>query len=206
MYYLVDIYEEKDLDKLRNFDIRKNKSNRIIINIKNDIHFNESIRPINLEGFDVIINGFNNTISNIKVNYYGIDRTNKDFSAIFSKVRNLYIYDLNIKYSYIFGGIKCGTVAGEIYDTLTLNNINATNLIVNADAYCGGIAGRSKVVNVFNSNIQSCVYAHDVVGGVVGMTNKYIQENSIIDTEGVSIGKAIGVQAGDCDFKLIKKN
>ena len=204
MFYCVDIYTEDDFEKLRRFDINTAMTNHILIAIRDNVDFTKPFNPINLEGFNININGYNHTISNIYVNRYATEMA-QDFVGMFEHANNISISDLKIVDSYIYGGVKCGTLAGEITNKLKLNNVYADKLIVNAEAFCGGIVGRCNEAEILNSTINSHVYGHDVVGGVVGMANKYTEENSVINTDGYAVGKAIGNEAGYCELKFIKR-
>lgn len=205
MYYLFEIYNENDFDNLRNFKFERCTSKNVVININEDITFKNSFKPINLEGFDVIVNGNNHTLSNINIDTFTRDYFEKDFAAMFSNLYNLYVYNLNINNSNVYGAVKCGTLAGHIDGNAIINNVNATNLLVNSEAFAGGLIGRCNEIELINSNISSSVYGHDVVGGVVGMANKYTEENSSVECDGMSILKAIDERAGYCELKFIKR-
>ena len=204
MYYLVNIYREEDFEKLRNFDINVNKSNRIVVNIKNDIIFKREFVPINLEGFNLIIDGNNHTLYNITINEEEIYC--EDYSAIFEKVNNLFVKDLKFNNCYIYGGVKCAVLAADVSQKVELQNIGMNDIMVNCEAFCGGLIGRCKELTITDSNISACVYAHDVVGGVVGMTDKYTDKNCVYDIKGAAIGKIIHAQAGYYEKKLTKKD
>lgn len=204
MYYLVDIYDEKDFERLRKLCDGKTYSNRILVNIKNNIYFVSQMKPINAEKFDITIEGNNHKLSNISINKFETNRDNLDYSGIFSKVNNLYVHNLNVEYAYVYGKVKCGTLAGEIKSDLLLNNSSFDDIIVNSEAFAGGIAGRANSVTLYDSYVSTNVYGHDVIGGVVGLTNRYIENNSLVNTNGIAIGKACGNEAGYCDFKLKK--
>lgn len=204
MYYLVNIYNEYDFEKLRYFDKNVHKSNRIVINIKNDIIFEEEIIPVNLDGFDVYIEGNNHTLNNININEEEINA--KDYSAIIEKVDNLYVKNLKFNNCYIYGGVKCAVLAADVSDKVIFENISMQNTMVNSEAFCGGLVARCKELSITNSSISASVYGHDIVGGVVGMTDKYIDKNCIYDIDGIAFGKAISAEAGYYERKLTKNN
>ena len=206
MFYFFDICREMDFNKLRRLTSDPEKSNKIVINIIKDINFRYPFECIDLEGYDVIINGNNHKLSNINIANPYEEESLEDFTGMFSKVDNLYIYNLNIENSNIYGKVKCGTLAGHIDNELELYNVNANNLYVESEAFAGGIAGRCKEVYIIDSSINSEVYGHDVVGGVVGMTDKYTEEYSEINSNGIAFGKAIGNEAGYCELKRRKKD
>jgi len=197
MYYLVSIYKEEDFELLRNYDIKKNKSNRIVIEIKNDIVFTKDITPYNLDGFDVLIKGNNHTLSNL--NIYG-----NNFVGLIRKVDNIQVIDLNLSHVNIYGNVKCASIAAQVNENASIDNSNFDDIFVNCDAFAGGIIGRCKNISISNSNIKAYVYAHDIAGGVVGLTDEYYQENCNLVINGITIGKAISDNAGYAELKKIK--
>ena len=204
MYYLVNIYNEYDFEKLRHFDKNVHKSNRIVINIKNDIIFEEEFIPVNLDGFDVYIEGNNYTLNNININHEEINA--KDYSAMIEKVDNLYVKNLKFNNCYIYGGVKCAVLAADVSNKVIFENIDIRDTMVNCEAFCGGLVARCKELLITNSSISASVYGHDIVGGVVGMTDKYIDQNCLYDIDGIAIGKAIHSEAGYYERKLTKNN
>ena len=199
MFYLVSIYSEKDFERLREFNIIAHHSNRIVIKFKKDIVFKNSIEPINLEGFDVTILGMNHTIENINI------VEEKDFIALFEKVNSIFVENLKVKNCYVYGNVKCATLAAEVSEHAAFDNVDFENVNVESEAFAGGLIARAKEVYINNSYVSSNVCGHDVVGGVVGMTDKYTETNCQINSNCISVGKAIGNSVGYADVKLIKK-
>ncbi|MBR4177978.1 MAG: hypothetical protein IKR57_01355 [Bacilli bacterium] len=189
------INDEIDFEKIRKYT-NKEKAFRIII--KNDIAFSKEFKPIdNLFDYNIYIDGRNHTLSNIEIN--DIDER----IGLFKKVGNLYVKNLNINNSHLYGGVLSGIICGDVEHETKLNNINLENVIVSSEAYGGGVVGYSETLSIKNSKINTEVHGFDVVGGVVGMTNEYLEVNCDIDSVLYSVGKCYGNNAGYCERKRI---
>ena len=205
MYYYFQIDSQSDFDNIRELVEGRTFSSKIFINIRKDILFEGTFKPIDASFFDVTINGNNHTLTGLRVNHIGYDRDKLDNTGMFSSVNSLEVHDLKVENSYIYGGVKCGTFAGHVENDVLLDQVTLDDVIANSEAFCGGAVGRCANLNVFNCDFNVSVYGHDVVGGVAGMANKFTEENNNIDAKGISIGKAIGNETGYCEIRL-KRN
>lgn len=199
-----DIFKESDFEALRYLENCQNKNEEIIIILRNDIEFSREFKPLNLFGYTIIFKGKHHTLSNIAIiNHHNIDGT-KDVAGMFSMVKNLYVNNLNINKSYIYEGQVSGTLAGEVEEELLIDKCNFQDLVVNSEAYCGGVAGVANNVTIRDSYISSHVYGIDVVGGVVGMSRSYTEIDSNNTSEIIGIGKCLGEKVGYTDRKNIR--
>ncbi len=197
------INNENDFNKLNTISRFSNELKRVNIRITNDILFTKALKPADFKGIDVCIYGNNHILCNVNIFNVNDDKL-VDNAGIFKNVKNLYVEDLKINHAYVYAGQVSGLLAANVEDSLTLMNSDFNNVIVNCEAYCGGVVGVAKTVQVSDSRVLSKVYGIDVVGGVAGMADKYIEEDSYIDGEIIAVGKAIGQKVGFCYNQIIK--
>ena len=189
------IHDASDFEKVRRF---RNNEKKIKLVIDADIIFNKKFIPIDhMDEYTIYISGNNHTLSNIDI----YDPNEK--VGIFTKLDNLVVENLNINNSYLYGGVLSGIICGDVEHETTIKNVNINNVVVSAEAYCGGIVGLSDKLSIENSTIRSEVHGYDVVGGVVGMANTYEEDNCDINSTIYAFGKAIGNDVGYFDHKKI---
>ena len=190
---IINIYEESDFEKLRFYEKHNSKVLDLIINVVNDIEFTCVFMPLNLRKYNVTIIGNNKTLSRLLILESG------DNCGIFKEVNSLKILDLSIKKAYLRGGTLSGIFAGRVSNTVLASNINLDDVTIDAEAYSGSICGRAGEIILNNSNIDCQVYGIDVVGGIVGISNSYFENNSNVKASIIAIGKALGDRCGYTD-------
>ena len=189
------IENPSDFEKIRHF---RNNSKKFKIVLDKDIVFNRKFIPINyMNEYTIYLEGNNHTISNID-----IYDPNQEV-GIFTKLDNLYISNLNIIDSYLYGGVLSGIVCGDVEHETCAKNVNLDNVIVSAEAYSGGIVGCTDKLIIEDSTIRSEVHGYDVVGGVAGMANQYYEDNCDIYSTILVIGKAAANNVGYSEHKYI---
>lgn len=189
------INEEFDFEKLRRYQ-NKDKTFKIIIN--KDIDFKFKFIPLNtFEEYTIYIDGKNHTLSNINISVVN------EKVGIFTRVNNLYVNNLIINNSHLYGGVLSGIICGDVEHETKLNNITLDNVVVSSEAYGGGAVGYSDKLTIEDSFIRTEVHGYDVVGGVAGMANDYTEKNSDIKSTLLAIGKAVDNSVGYSDHKSI---
>ncbi len=184
------VYEIRTINdflKLRN--LKENET--AVIAILNDIDFNGvEFKPINAFSNNIIIYGFDHTISNLTIN-----NGREEHAGLFGEVNSIYVRDLNFVNINVKGGVYSGSLAGEVNKKASVTR-SSFLVDVDAEAYAGGIVGVCDDLVVTDTNIKSSVKGYDVVGGLAGMADRAVEVNNIIDSTVNSIGKASGRVVG----------
>ena len=185
------INSERDFIKVRSF-FSEDKKLKLIIN--KDIVFTSYIKPItNLEGYTIFIEGNNHKIQNIFI------YKESSLNGLFSAVKNLYVNNLNIDSVNIYAGTLTGSLCGDVSNEAVLNNVNLTSAKISSEAFGGGLIGSAKKIECHDCNVESEVHGYDVVGGLCGMTDLYIKENTTVNSKVMGFLKLIGPEVGYCE-------
>ena len=176
MKYKVILVKKMD-DFLKLGELKKDSLGIVII--KNDLDFHniksyscgeafmkrDEIFPINLVNSSLVIYGNNHVIENLNI------EAQDHYVGMFSKIRNLYLKNLEIKNAHIKAMSVVGIVAADVLDKIKVNNcvINGT---VTADTHVGSIAGLTNVIDVIDTDVYTEIKANDYVGGLVGQANE----------------------------------
>lgn len=165
------ISSQEDLEKLK-----PSNSDKVILLITNNINLTRSFKPINMENNDVIVFGNNKTISNLN-----IDNLESKGTGIFSKVKNLYVRNLNIEGARINAEEVCGVLCGDVNGDFTCKNSKVSS-VIHADSMAGGLVGVARNIDLDNVCINTYIEARGCIGGVAGMANTYTESNTNVNS------------------------
>ncbi len=188
---LIHITSIEDLEKIRTID--KEMFNTVILVLDNDLDFSDIMfNPIDAKGVNIVIKGNKKHIRNLT-----IDKGKCMEIGLFSRAKSLHAIDLYMV-DYIVIGQDCvGGLVGSVDEEVILKKCGFFDGHVIAQAYCGGVVGTSKELNIEETVVKTRVSGRDIIGGVVGTSNRVKENKNVIDTRiHAVIGKAKGPLVG----------
>lgn len=198
------IKSQNDFEKIRILENYKDKSIIIFLDIVNNIKFDESYMPVDLKDYTVVLKGNNNTFSNLNV----VDKINldgrRDYVGLFARAKNLYVSNLNVKDSTLYGESMCGILAGQVDDFLSVDNCNFGNINIICSSHSGTLVGTANRAIIKNTNVYSKLHGVDVLGGIVGLVNEYNDSNTNVICSIKSLGKCIGNNFGYSEKNMVR--
>ena len=201
---VIYIRKVEDLDKIRELD--QNIYHTVYLIIKNNIDFQlKNFKPIDAGNMKVVIKGNNHMFRDLT-----ISNEDKLDTGLFSRTKDFEIYDLRVYTSIIHGSSCVGALVGTVDGNAIVKNVQLLGRII-GESHCGGLFGTVNVLRIEDSIASTSMEGIDVVGGVVGLSNKVIMRNLSTPVQLDHIpGKAQGKVSGynsedyaDRDLRLV---
>ena len=197
---MIHINSVEDLNTVRK--INQDLFQTVILILNEDLLFdNIPFEPIDASKMNVIIKGNNHFILDLYIN-----KKDKMEVGLFSRTKDFKIYNIRYFTHTTIGASCTGGLVGTVDGTAIVHNV-CTNGIVQGESHCGGLFGTTKNLLLdCNPKIVETVIAKDIVGGVVGTSDKIINNNTNVYSSTTTVtGKVHGVIAGYNSEKMKEK-
>ena len=169
----------------------KGKEETVIIALDDDIDLKKiDFIPIDAVNKNIIIQGNHHKLLNLNIKK-AIDPE----TGMFSVVKSLEVYNLNLLSFDIKGEVCTGALAGTVRENAVISN-SIFNGNVEGVAYTGGLVGTVRDLRVEKSYVKSNVKGKEIIGGLAGTVNSLIGFFSTFDTDVESNGRTVGKLCG----------